>query len=91
MEICPRLLIVEPSDHTLRIFRGYDCCIFLILIFLDRSFWVFHLDLRAVCLVMECPPPLLGFAGGFSATNCINKVIGTLSNRSIIHNFDNMK
>ena len=60
MKICPRLLIFELSDCTLRIFRGYDFNIFLILLFLDRYFGVFDSDLRAsppVCLVMECPPP----------------------------------
>ena len=63
MKICPRLLIFELSDCTLRIFKGYDFSIFLILIFLDRyfgrDFGVFDSDLRAsppVCLVMECPP-----------------------------------
>ena len=57
MKICPRLII---SDCTLRIFRGYDFRIFKILLFLDRYFGVFDLDLRAspppICLVMECPP-----------------------------------
>ena len=59
MKICPILLIFELSDYTLRIFRGYDFCIFLILLFLDRYFGVFDSDLRAsppICLVMECPP-----------------------------------
>ena len=28
MKICPRLLIFELSDGTLRIFRGYDFSIF---------------------------------------------------------------
>ena len=58
MKICPRLLIFELSDCTLRIFRGYDFSIFLILLFLDRYFEGFDSDLRAsppVCLVMECP------------------------------------
>ena len=41
----PRLLICELSDCTLRIFRGYDFSIFLILLFLDRYFGVFDLDL----------------------------------------------
>ena len=36
MKICPKLLIFELSDCTLRIFRGYDFSIFLILLFLDR-------------------------------------------------------
>ena len=61
MKICPRFLIFELSDCTLRIFRGYDFSIFLILLFLDRYFGVFDSDLRAsppVCLVMEYPPGL---------------------------------
>ena len=59
MKICPRLLIFELSDCTLKIFRGHDFSIFLILLFLDGYFGVFDLDLRAsppVCLVRECPP-----------------------------------
>ena len=59
MKICPRLLIFELSDYTLRIFRGYHFSIFLILLFLDRYFGVFDSDLLSqppVCLVMECPP-----------------------------------
>ena len=64
MKICPRLLIFELSDCTLRIFRGYDLA-FLIMVFLDRYFGVFDSDLepapRPVCLVIrECPPPRFG-------------------------------
>ena len=58
MKICPRLLIFELSDCTLRIFRGYDFHIFSVLLFLDRSFGGFDSDLRGsspVCLVRECP------------------------------------
>ena len=59
MKICPRLIIFQLSDCTLRIFRGYDFRIFKILLFLDRYFGVFDSDLRAsplpICLVMECP------------------------------------
>ena len=51
MKICPRLIIFELSDCTLRIFRGYDFRIFKILLFLDRYFGVFDSDLRA------SPPP----------------------------------
>ena len=61
MKFCPRLLIFQPLDCTLGIFRGYDFSIFQILLFLDRYFRVFDSDLRAspsVCLVMECPPGL---------------------------------
>ena len=61
MKICPRLLIFELSDCTLRIFRGYDFSNFLILLILDRYFGGFDSDLRAsppVCLAMECPPGL---------------------------------
>ena len=47
MKICPRLLIFEFSDCTLRIFRGYDFRFFLILLFLDRNFGVFDSDCLA--------------------------------------------
>ena len=47
MKICPRLLIFELLDCTLRIFSGYDFSIFLILLFLDRYFWGFDSDLQA--------------------------------------------
>ena len=59
MKICPRLLIFELSDCTLRIFRGYNFCIFLILIFLDRYFGVFDSDLRASPRMFSygVPPP----------------------------------
>ena len=40
MKICPRLIIFELSDCTLRIFRGYDFRIFKMLLFLDRYFGV---------------------------------------------------
>ena len=53
MKICPRLLIFELSDCTLRIFRGYDFSIFLILLFLDRYFGVFDTDLRASPLYVQ--------------------------------------
>ena len=62
MKICPRLVIFELLDCTLRTCRGYDFSIFLILIFLDRYFGISDSDLRAspppppVCLVMECHP-----------------------------------
>ena len=45
MKICPRLLIFELSECTLRIFRGYEFSVFLILLFLDRYFGVFDSDL----------------------------------------------
>ena len=51
MKFCPRLLIFEPLDCTLGIFRGYDFSILKILLFLDRYFGVFDSDLRA------SPPP----------------------------------
>ena len=60
IKICPRLLILDLSDCTLRIFRGYDFSIFLTFLFLDRYFGVFDSDLQAspppppVCLVIEC-------------------------------------
>ena len=60
MKICPRLLIFELLDCTLRIFRGYGFNIFLILLFLDKYFGIFDSDLQAspsICLVMECLPP----------------------------------
>ena len=44
MKMCPRLLIFELSNCTLRIFRGYDFSIF-ILLFLDRYFGGFDSDL----------------------------------------------
>ena len=47
VKFCPRLLIFEPLDCTLGIFRGYDFSIFKILLFLDRYFGVFDSDLRA--------------------------------------------
>ena len=47
MKICPRLLIFELSGCTLRIFRGYDFSIFLVLLFLDRYFGGFDSDLPA--------------------------------------------
>ena len=55
-KICPRLLIFELSDCTLRIFRGFDFSILLILLLLDRYFGVFDSDLQAsppINLVME--------------------------------------
>ena len=58
MKICPRLLISDFSDFTLRIFRGYDFSIFLILLFLDRYFGVFDSNLRA------SPPPPRMFSYG---------------------------
>ena len=45
MKICPKLLIFELSDCTLRIFMGYDFSIFKILLFLDRYFGGFDSDL----------------------------------------------
>ena len=57
MKICPRWLIFELSDCTLRIFFGGMILGFLILLFSDKYFEVFDSDLRAsppVCLVMEC-------------------------------------
>ena len=50
MKICPRLLIFELSDSTLRIFRKYDFSDFWIDIwgFLTQTF-------KPVCLAMECP------------------------------------
>ena len=58
MKICHRLLIFELSDCTLRIFRGYDFCIFILLFF--NRYWGFSLGPRVsppVCLVVECPLP----------------------------------
>ena len=43
IKFCPRLLIFEPLDCTLGIFRGYDFSIFQILLFLDGYFGVFLL------------------------------------------------
>ena len=47
MKICPRLLIFELSDCAVRIFRGLDFSISLILLFLDKYFGIFESDLRA--------------------------------------------
>ena len=58
IKFCPRLLIFEPLDCTLGIFRGYDFSIFQILLFLDGYFGVFLFRPSSqplVCLVMECP------------------------------------
>ena len=60
MKFCPRLLIFEPLDCTLGIFRGYDFSVF--------KYYYFWIDILGfliqtfepappVCLVMECPPP----------------------------------
>ena len=45
LPLCPKLLIFEFSNCTLRIFRGYDFSIVLILLFLDRYFGGFDSDL----------------------------------------------
>ena len=52
MKICPRLLIFELLDSTLRRFRGYDFSIFLDIAIL--YFGVFDSDLRA-------SPPMLSY------------------------------
>ena len=71
MKICARLLIFELSDCTLRIFRGHDFSIFLILLFLDRYFGVFDSDLRASAPRMfsyGVPP---GFNGSLGIHHCL--------------------
>ena len=60
MKICPRVLIFELSDRTLRIFRGYDFSIFLNIAILGFFTQIFEPapppPPLPVCLVMECPP-----------------------------------
>ena len=48
MKICPRLLISELLDCTLRIFNGYNFINFLILLILDKYFGVVDSDLPAI-------------------------------------------
>ena len=60
MKVCLRLQIFEISDCTLRLFRGYDFSIFLILLFLDRYFGGFDSYLRASPRMFSYGvPPLL--------------------------------
>ena len=64
MKTCPRLLIFEPSDCTLRIFRGYDFLTFFKYCYFWIDIWGFLTQTfepapSPVWLVMECP---LGFA-----------------------------